>query len=132
MRKFISYHTPLSVKQQIIPRMPFTTLSLSDIDFIEKILTFQVGDLWVRRFDLGESNFTDAEFTALVTLGNELMGKAAYQTYSLTTKDISRTEQATADPLMIAFKDKYRENVEIATMPLMPYTTLTVAESKRI
>ena len=92
MRKFISTHTPLSTKQQIIPRMPYTSLSLNDIDLIDKIISFQVGDLWARRFDLGESNFSNEEFTTLVTLGNELMGKAAYQTYSLTTKDLSRTE----------------------------------------
>ncbi len=64
--------------EQIIPRMPFTDLLLPDIALIEKILTFQVGDLWKARFDNGESSFSNSDFTTLVTLGNELMGKEAY------------------------------------------------------
>jgi len=72
--------------------MPFSDLLLADIDLIEKIITFQAGDLWVRRFDIGESQFSNSDFTTLVTLGNELMGKAAYQSYSLTIIDLSRTE----------------------------------------
>ena len=37
-----------------------------------------------------------------------------------------------ADASMIAFRDKYRDTVEVATIEFMPHTTLTVAESKRI
>ena len=38
--------------------MPYTTLNLSDVDLAEKIIAYQVGDLWVRRYDFGETDFT--------------------------------------------------------------------------
>ncbi len=33
---------------------------------------------------------------------------------------------------MVTFRDKYRDTVEVASIEFMPYTTLAVAESKRI
>lgn len=45
----------MTKSDQIVPRMPFTTLDLEDIALIEQIITFRVQDLWVRRFDFGET-----------------------------------------------------------------------------
>ena len=47
-------HENLLPKDQVIPWMPFTTVNLDEIALIEKILTFLVGDLWVRQHDNGE------------------------------------------------------------------------------
>lgn len=132
IRSFIDKHNPLKTSQQIIPRMPRTTLLLDEIALIERIIELQVGDLWVRRYDLGESDFSLAEFTRLVTLGNELMGVNAYQVYSLTTNELSSSQQAEADKAMKTFLEKYREDVEYATIRDMPYTNLTKGEYRKL
>ena len=41
--------------------MPFTSLAISDFDLIEKIISFKIGDLWVRRYDLKDSTLTSDE-----------------------------------------------------------------------
>ena len=55
--------------------MPFTTVNHSEIALIEKILTFLVGDLWVRQFDnnedistnlhVSDKDHSDEDFTKL-------------------------------------------------------------------
>ena len=43
--------------------MPFTTLLIRDFDLIEKILTFKLDDVWVRKYDQDQSSddFSDEE-----------------------------------------------------------------------
>ena len=64
-RDFKLRHSILLPKDQVIPWMPFTTVRHDEIALIEKILTFLVGDLWVRKFDKGESITTNPDSTNL-------------------------------------------------------------------
>lgn len=77
--------------------MPFTQLTLEDMDLIEKIIKFYIGDLWVRRYDLGETQLNSSESAQLLEIGNTLMGKTAYKTYSKTIRDLNKSEQPAAD-----------------------------------
>lgn len=110
--------------------MPDTSLSLDEIALIEKIITLQVGDLWTRRYDLGEA-LTDLETAQVKTLGDEMMGSAAFLIYSTESRDLTSLEQLDVDRKLKAFIDSYRNDVEIAVDPLMPLTTLTKTEQLR-
>ena len=79
--------------------MPFTTVNHDEIALIEKILTFLVGDLWVRQFDNNEHITTNlhtsdndpfnADSTKLTSTGVELLGNTAWGVYSLTERDLT-------------------------------------------
>lgn len=70
--------------------MPFTTLSLTDIELIEKIITFQIGDLWVRVYDLGESSqLSSLQLNQVKSLGEELLSAEVYAVYSSTTLNLN-------------------------------------------
>ena len=71
--------------------MPDSSLSLDEITLIEKIITFKVGDLWTRRFDLGET-LSDLETAQVKTLGDEMMGSAAFLIYSTESRDLTSLE----------------------------------------
>ena len=54
MRSFIEKYKSaetLSKQEQIVPRMPLTTLTLENIALIESIIEFKIGDLWKRTYD---------------------------------------------------------------------------------
>ena len=95
-RDFKEEHGFLLPEDQIIPWMPFTTLRHDDIALIEKILTFLVGDMWVRQFDQGE-NITihqtagalHPDFNKLTEIGIELLGENAWVVYSHADKDLT-------------------------------------------
>lgn len=113
--------------------MPNTRLSLEDFDLIDKIIANQIGNLWVRAFDLNQRNsMTPLELADLTRLGNQLMGSVAFSVYYSETTSLTKVEQNTADIEMKIFLNEYRDDVEIATIVLMPLTTLTKSEYQRI
>lgn len=134
MQVFITANENAEDRKQIVPRMPQTSLSLEEFALIEKILTFRVGDLWVRVYDQGvlASSLSESEQATLKSLGDELLGATSYVTYSTTDQDLTEIEQLIADLQMKTFITDNRDNVETATIRLMPLTTLTKSEWNRI
>ena len=134
MQVFITANENAEDRKQIVPRMPQTSLNLEEIALIEKILTFRVGDLWVRVYDQGvlASSLSESEQATLKSLGDELLGATSYVTYSTTDQDLTEIEQLIADLQMKTFITDNRDNVETATIRLMPLTTLTKSEWNRI
>ena len=79
-RAFIARSQSLTTDDQVVPRMPTTRLTLDEIAFIERILTFLTGDLWVQRYDLGYP-LTAEESALLAEVGNEMLGRESYNVY---------------------------------------------------
>ena len=87
MRAFLSKYEgveQLTQADQIVPRMPFTALTLDEIALIESIITFKIGYLWTQAYDttIGTLSFSSDDLTKLQALGDELMGEVAYAVYS--------------------------------------------------
>ena len=99
MQVFITANENAEDRKQIVPRMPQTSLNLEEIALIEKILTFRVGDLWVRVYDQGvlASSLSEPEQATLKSLGDELLGATSYVAYSSTDQDLTEIEQLIAD-----------------------------------
>ena len=92
-RDFILRHSNLLPKDYVIPWMPFTTVNHVELALIEKILTFKLGDLWVRKFDRGENITTNPDSTNLAAVGLELLGDKGWPVYRDGNRDLTRGEQ---------------------------------------
>ncbi len=113
--------------------MPFTKLSLQAMDLIDQIIAYQIGNLWVRAFDLNERNeMSNSELSELTRLGNELMGRQPFAIYYTDTRDLNAEEQTEADQEMTKYARQFQDEVLVAKIGFMPFTTLTRREYKRI
>ena len=54
IRFYIENETELTESDQIIPRMPFSTLSHADMELLDYIYQYQIDDLWIKAFDLNQ------------------------------------------------------------------------------
>ena len=52
IRFYIENETELTASDQIIPRMPFSTLTHDDMELLDYIYQYQINDLWYKAFDL--------------------------------------------------------------------------------
>ena len=54
IRFYIENETELTASDQIIPRMPFSTLTHDDMELLDYIYQYQIDDLWIKAFDLNQ------------------------------------------------------------------------------
>ena len=54
IRFYIENETELTASDQIIPRMPFSTLTHDDMELLDYIYQYQIDDLWYKAFDLNQ------------------------------------------------------------------------------
>ena len=57
------------------------------------------------------------------------MTSPAYESYKTLSDNLEQVEQSLADDAMRRYIDLYKDDVEIATIAYMPYTTLTKSEA---